>query len=146
MWYNTISNEICYDGTKTFVIPHPLNENKYLVHACLEGPEAGVYYRGKGEITNNKSVTIVLPDYVEYIASNLTIQITPIYNGSINVYSTSEIQNNSFQVYGSNGSFYWLVLGERCKIDVEPLREKVIVNGSGPYKWIMETNNDSDSK
>ena len=38
------------DGAKTFVIDHPDDENKYLVHVCLEGPEAGVYYRGKAEV------------------------------------------------------------------------------------------------
>ena len=36
--------------TKTFIIDHPIDKNKYLVHGCLEGPEFGVYYRGKSEI------------------------------------------------------------------------------------------------
>ena len=43
------------DLKKTFIINHPLDDSKYLVHACLEGPEAGIYYRGDGEITNNES-------------------------------------------------------------------------------------------
>jgi len=40
-------------GSKTFVREHPLNKDKYLVHACLEGPEAGVYYRGERLITHS---------------------------------------------------------------------------------------------
>jgi hypothetical protein len=40
-------------GPKTFIIEHPIDTSKYLIHACLEGPEAGVYYRGKATIDNN---------------------------------------------------------------------------------------------
>ena len=78
--YYTTNNELVYDtsASKTFVIDHPINENKYLVHVCLEGPEAGVYYRGKSTITNNDSVKIELPDYLRHIGSNYTINITRI--------------------------------------------------------------------
>ena len=31
---------------KPFNIPHPTKEGMRLVHACLEGPENGVYFRG----------------------------------------------------------------------------------------------------
>jgi hypothetical protein len=74
--YNTVTSEIAYNTSKTFVIDHPIDKNKYLVHACLEGPEAGVYYRGKSEIVNNDFVEIILPDYVDLLATEFTIQIT----------------------------------------------------------------------
>ena len=127
---------------KTFVIDHPISDDKYLVHGCLEGPEAGVYYRGRSEITNNKNVVIQLPPYVSTLASNFTIQITPIYDeetedDSDNVYyKTGIVKYNSFTVYGKNGSFYWLVQGTRCEINIEPFKENTIVKGEGPYKWI----------
>ena len=35
-------------------ITSPLNKDKYLQHACLEGAEAGVYYRGQAIITNKE--------------------------------------------------------------------------------------------
>ena len=53
--YDTNTGEILYQTAKTFVIPHPLKNDKYLVHACLEGPEAGVYYRGTGKIKENEN-------------------------------------------------------------------------------------------
>jgi len=56
-----------------------LHENKYLSHACLEGPEDGVYYRGEGKI-ENKSVEISLPDYVDALAHNFTVQLTQSHN------------------------------------------------------------------
>ena len=121
---------------KSFVIDHPIDENKYLVHACLEGPEAGVYYRGEAEITNNESVTITLPNYVSHIARNFTVQLTSIYDGKHKLYSSSRVEDNKFTVYGENGAFYWIVYGLRCEVNVEPNKKDANVNGSGPYKWI----------
>jgi len=107
------------------------------VHACLEGPEVGVYYRGEGKITNNSSVTILLPDYVDKLATNFTVQLTPIYSGKkIEQLYSSRVQNNSFTVYGENTSFYWLVHGKRGDINVEPYKVHTEVKGTGPYRWI----------
>jgi hypothetical protein len=122
--------------TKTFVIEHPTNDNKYLVHACLEGPEAGVYYRGKGEITNNEYVEIKLPHYAEKLAHDFTVQITPIYGNKIVTLNSSEIENNAFKVYGENSKFHWTVYGNRHDINVEPDKDTVNVKGDGPYLYI----------
>ena len=149
--YNSSSNTFYYNTTgKTFVIDHPLNhleqdktKEKYLVHACLEGPEVGVYYRGKGEITNNKFTIIQLPDYVSSLAYNFTIQLTSIYDDDLiddlseRNYKAGKVIDNSFKVYGrKNGAFYWTVYGERAIIDIEPLKNSTHVKGTGPYTWI----------
>jgi hypothetical protein len=105
----------------------------------LEGPEAGVYYRGESKIENNKSVTVTLPDYVNALANNFSIQITTIYEDDADeniVYRTSRVKNNMFDVYGKNGSFYWIVYGQRAKIEVEPIKAAVEIAGDGPYKYI----------
>jgi hypothetical protein len=123
---------------KTFIIDHPLDESKYLVHACLEGPEAGIYYRGKASIENDESVVIQLPDYVEPLASNLTVQVTPIFSKdkkTKNVYETSEVENNQFTVYGKNGSFYWTVYATIDEIKVEVKKSSINVQRDGPYAW-----------
>uniref|UniRef100_A0A6C0K241 Uncharacterized protein n=1 Tax=viral metagenome TaxID=1070528 RepID=A0A6C0K241_9ZZZZ len=125
-------------GSKTFIIDHPLDNSKYLIHACLEGPEAGVYYRGKASIDNNESTTIQLPDYVAPLAKNFSIQVTSIYckgREEPNLFEVSEIENNQFTVYGNNGSFYWYVYGTKNDIAVEPDKSSIVVNGEGPYKW-----------
>jgi hypothetical protein len=141
--YNTQTSEVVYGTTtvyssKNFIIDHPDDNERYLVHACLEGPENGVYYRGKSEIINNESVKISLPYYVKKLSSDLSIQITPIYSGKkINcILQVSEIENNCFFVYGENTKFFWLVHGKRSDVNVEPLKSSVIVKGNGPYKWI----------
>ena len=128
-------------NSKTFVIDHPYDETKYLVHACLEGPESGVYYRGEGIISDNISITIDLPYYVEKLATNFTVQVTQIYedenseNTSVNL-KCSRVKNGQFKVYGENCGFFWIVYGTRNTIPVEPLKSETDVKGSGPYKWI----------
>jgi hypothetical protein len=143
LMYDNVTKEIFYSasGNKTFVIDHPLDEKKYLVHACLEGPEGGVFYRGKGEIKNNERTVVVLPHYVEALAYDFSIQITPIHNKNKikqGILTVSTIENNKFEVYGENAEFFWLVHGKRygAYIEVEPEKEKTMVKGDGPYKWI----------
>jgi hypothetical protein len=145
LMYDTDKSEIYINSnsSKTFVIDHPIDENKYLVHGCLEGPEAGVYYRGVGEIINGESVVINLPNYVSKLAYNLTVHVTPIYNGVLEhvllLASIIDSEKNTFTIYSTNGinsKFYWIVHGTRLDIDVEPNKSDVNVKGSGPYKWI----------
>lgn len=126
-------------GSKTFVIEHPIDNTRYLVHACLEGPESGVYYRGEGKIINNKFITITLPNYVDKIATNLTINVTPIYDEMNNIsvsLNCSRVKNNKFNVYGKNCEFFWIVYGKRLTIEVEPYKVNSKLKGSGPYTWI----------
>jgi hypothetical protein len=140
LFWNASTAEIQSIATaKTFVINHPTKPDNYLVHACLEGPEAGVYYRGESKIENNQSVVVKLPDYVSSFATNFSINITPIYSDDSDeniVYRTSRIKDNAFTVHGKNGSFYWIVYGQRGKVDVEPKKSEVQVSGDGPYKYI----------
>lgn len=136
--YDPDSNRVSYyNGTgKTFVIDHPTDINKYLVHACLEGPEAGVYYRGKGEIINNDYVKIFLPNYVSHFTTDFDVYVTQINNGKHVLLRVSEVENNSFIVYGENTKFSWIVYATRINIDTEPNKKDVTVNGNGPYLWI----------
>ena len=62
--------------SKAFNIPHPTRENRRLVHGCLEGPEYGVYTRGR--LTNKKE--IILPTYWKGLVdwTTITVNLTPI--------------------------------------------------------------------
>lgn len=123
-------------GIKSFVIDHPNKNNKYLVHACLEGPEAGVYYRGNATI-ENEFIEITLPGYVNSLATDFTINITPIYDGIVkSPYTVSEVENGQFKIYGAPGRVFWTVYGKRFDINIEPDIQDVNVQGFGPYTWI----------
>ena len=100
-----VCNNVSLRGTinvqawKEFDIPHPTKENHRLVHACIEGPEIGVYYRGKLKNTN----TIVLPEYWRGLVDpeTITVNLTPhecyqeLFVKSIEWGTRINIQNNS---------------------------------------------------
>ena len=88
--------------TKSFVINHPTKPGMKLQYASLEGPENGVYIRGKLEDDN----TIVLPDYWRHLVDpdTITVHLTPygsaqslyvkdISTESITIASTSWIKS-----------------------------------------------------
>jgi hypothetical protein len=139
MWNSSTREVVCSTNfnnqSKTFVIDHPTESNKYLQHACLEGPEVGVYYRGTGQITNDSETTINLPNYVDKIATDFTVYVTPI---SHVFYSASKVKDNKFTVIGKNGEFSWLVYGKRHSLIVEPRKSEYILNGDGPYKYLVK--------
>jgi len=116
-------------AAKAFTIQHPEEEDKWLVHGCLEGPEAGVYYRGK-DIAPTK---VSLPSYAAKIAENFSVQLTPI--GKARNIATGEVNDQGhFQVDGE-GAFFWQVTGTRIAINPEPYKKDTIVKSMGPYTW-----------
>ena len=77
----TASGEVTASGItltsrKAFDIPHPTKKGYRLRHICLEGPEAGVYFRGK--LKNDK--IILLPEYWKKLVDvdTITVQLQPI--------------------------------------------------------------------
>tara|TARA_B100000524_G_scaffold25492_1_gene12864 strand:- start:106 stop:771 length:666 start_codon:yes stop_codon:yes gene_type:complete len=63
---------ITLTSRKPFDIPHPTKKGYRLRHVCLEGPESGVYYRGR---LTGKNV-IELPEYWRGLIDPETITIT----------------------------------------------------------------------
>ena len=100
--------------TKSFVIDHPTKENYKLRYGSLEGPENGVYVRGR--TTDN---VIELPDYWTGLVDedSITVNLTPIGNRHIWV---EEINNNKVYINSeSTINCFYTVFAERK--DVEKL-------------------------
>jgi hypothetical protein len=141
--WNPVTGEVINDGAKSFIINHPLDENKYLIHACLEGPESGIYYRGNSKIIENNEVVITLPDYVARLGSAFTVHLTQYtnnYDPNLKPISSSKVKLTNgkalFKVFGENGSkFSWIVHAKRNDIKVEVNKQDIEVHGDGPYKW-----------
>ena len=74
-----------YLNGQSFKIDHPLDpKNKYLEHGSLEGPEHGIYQRGRA--SGYKEVTVELPDYfIALSEDDYSIQITPRINAHLYV-------------------------------------------------------------
>ena len=59
-------------GNKGFDIPHVKDSGKRIRHICVEGPESGIYVRGKLKDSNQ----IVLPEYWDGLVDPETITVT----------------------------------------------------------------------
>ena len=116
--------------TKSFNIPHPLDENKRLVYGCLEGPEYGMYNRGTewiGDDTDerykDRMVGIELPDYwYKMVGKDYTISLTPY--GNYNVWIAKKTEDGFWVKTDAQKKirFDWTVIGGRqdARLEVEP--------------------------
>lgn len=98
--------------TKSFDIEHPTKEGKRLRYGSLEGPENGVYVRGK-----NDSHVITLPDYWTGLVDpdSITVQLTS--NGKFQALYVEEIKDNSVIVGGVEGEYFYFIQAERIDVD-----------------------------
>ena len=98
--------------SKLFDIKHPSKTNHRLAHASLEGPEIGVYYRGR----LTKSNTIELPHYWKNLVheDSITVSVQPI--GVTQKIVVMEFDNEKITLSGNIDCFYH-VYGERKDVD-----------------------------
>jgi hypothetical protein len=104
--------------TKSFLIDHPTKPGKKLRHGSLEGPENGVYIRGKG-----KTATIELPEYWTKLIDedSITVQLTPI--GKHQHIYVESIKNNVIHIQSDEArknvndlEYFYLILAERIDV------------------------------
>ena len=97
-------------ATKSFDIEHPSKEGMRLHHGVLEGPEHGVYVRGK-----SKETVISLPDYwIDLVhEDSITVQLTAI-GGTQDLY-VEEIKDNKVYVTGTH--YFYTVQAERKDVE-----------------------------
>jgi hypothetical protein len=104
--------------TKSFLITHPTKSGMKLRYGSLEGPENGVYVRGK--LTNNN--IIELPDYWTGLVNNETITVNLTSIGQYQKLYIKDISNNKV-IVGiedlSNNSIncFYTVWAERKDVD-----------------------------
>ena len=126
-----ITGNINVQSWKGFDIKHPNKENHRLRHICLEGPEAGVYIRGR--LTGN--TTINLPDYWNGLIDpeSITVSLTQI-GSSQDLIIESIDWGKIVKIKSGNGTSidcYYTVQASR--IDGEPLI--VEYEGDTPAKY-----------
>jgi hypothetical protein len=98
--------------SKSFLIDHPTQLGKKLQYGSLEGPEHGVFVRGKTSDT-----TINLPNYWASLVdeNSISVNLTPIDVFS-NIYVV-EYDNRRVVTNGNNGNdYFYTVYGERKDI------------------------------
>jgi hypothetical protein len=111
--------------SKSFLIPNKLKPGYMLRHGSLEGPEHGVYHRGK----LNGSGIIDLPEYWVWLVdeNTITVQITPI--GEFQKYVIKSISTTQIEISNLDGTdnlnCFYIIHGERKDIDKMIVDEKI---------------------
>jgi hypothetical protein len=133
--------------TKLFVINHPLDKQKYLIHSALEGPENGVRYRGTTTLKQGKG-SIKLPNYVSKFTDPTTATLHLISTDTGEalriVYTNGKwLQNNTINIESENKNstkdISWTFQATRKDISplvVTPPKNLVKIGGFGPYKIV----------
>jgi len=100
-------------ASKSFDIEHPTKEGMRLHHGSLEGPEHGVYIRGKLKDSN----VIELPEYWTGLVDEdtITVQLTAI--GAKQDLWVESIENNTVNVGGENVNCFYFIQAERKDVD-----------------------------
>lgn len=111
--------------SKSFLIPNKLKPGYMLRHGSLEGPEHGVYHRGK---INGLGI-IELPEYWGWLVDEdtITVQITPI--GQFQKYVIKSISTTQIEISNLDGTdnvnCFYIINGERKDIDKMIVEEKI---------------------
>ena len=107
--------------TKSFLIDHPTKPGKKLRYGSLEGPENGVYIRGRTQDT-----VIELPDYWTKLIdpNSITVNLTAI--GKTKTPSVKKIEGNKLYLnkpWFSKIDCYYIIFAERA--DIEKLETEI---------------------
>ena len=105
---------ITLTSRKPFDIPHPTKKGHRLRHVCLEGPESGVYFRGR--LTDSNIIEI--PDYWKGLVDVETITVSLTQIGSSQDLIVDGITDWGQKIKVKSGSAsridcYYVVHGER---------------------------------
>jgi len=131
---------------KTFIIDHPLDRDRYIVHASLEGPEGAVYYRGTARLEHGR-VRIALPNYFEALTrtDGRTVTLTNVGGFdrlAVAKAGAAKVTGGAFTVVSDNPNstqeFDWEVKAIRADgplLASEPLKKDLQVGGFGPYTY-----------
>lgn len=127
-------------NTKTFIISHPIDKNRWLVHATTESPHNGVEYWGTVVLDGRGVAEVELPDYFEALTTVVgrAVLLTGM-DGAIMAPTATYPKGGRFCVHGVPGqTVSWLVKAIRQDVPplmVAPRRDQIDVHGQGPYRY-----------
>ncbi len=116
---STISAITANATVKAFVQPHPTDPSLQIVYHCLEGPENGLYARGRTRLNGGRA-DLQLPDSFTLAASNegLSVVLTPMDECNGLFVPSDTLNRSGFSVRelmsgNSDAEFSWIVYGVR---------------------------------
>ena len=134
--FQVLANGDCrmFAQVKNFVVANPDDPSTEIYYACVEGPEAAMYTRGTGQLTNGRAI-VTLPRHFTAMAAaaGITVQITPlsadcfgmaVVNKGVGGFEVRELMRGT-----SNAAFDWEVKAVRKGYeDYEVVRPAGLLN------------------
>jgi hypothetical protein len=111
-----VRTQILQASIKNFVIGHPTKPGKKLVHTCLEGPENGVYVRGR--VLNRDFIE--LPEYWTGLVDETTISVSLTPIGAHQDVIVKRIGDNKIYLQSKGGmpiNCYFHIFGTRKDVE-----------------------------
>jgi hypothetical protein len=143
--YSAVGNS---QSPKTFIIDHPIDPSRYLVHAGIEGPANRVFYRGKTTLKHGQAF-VTLPDYFE----ELTLErgravflqnMSGFDKVAVKTQDGQRIKDGVLHIISqdkhSQSTVSWEVSAIRKDVPeliVAPRVDEVEVLGVGPYRYVV---------
>lgn len=129
-------------GNKSFDIPHITQPGKRIRHVCAEGPEAGIYIRGR---LTGKNV-INLPDYWDGLVDPETITVTLTQIGSSQDLIVDAIEwGKRVKVKSGNGTnidcFYEVWVARHINPENHDEKLHVVYEGESPADYPGDNDN-----
>jgi|TARA_R100000406_G_scaffold40410_1_gene26968 hypothetical protein len=129
-------------GNKSFDIPHVTQPGKRIRHVCAEGPEAGIYIRGR---LTGKNV-INLPDYWDGLVDPETITVTLTQIGSSQDLIVDAIEwGKRVKVKSGNGTnidcFYEVWVARHINPENHDEKLHVVYEGESPADYPGDNDN-----
>jgi len=136
------------DVVKTFIIDHPTDSDRYLVHAAIEGPQNRVYYRGKTTLQHGQAF-VALPDYFEGLTQEehravFLQNMSGFDKVTVKTQDGKRIKNGVLHIVSqdkhSQSIVSWEVSAVRKDVPdliVAPRVDEVEVLGFGPYRYVV---------
>jgi hypothetical protein len=120
---NVYVGQTLFAASKSFLIDHPTKKGMKLRYGSLEGPENGVYVRGK-----IKGRVIELPEYWTKLVDpdSITVQLTAIGKGQklyVEDIRDNKVYINNEGLFAGEPYCFYYIMAERC--DVEKLQVEI---------------------
>jgi hypothetical protein len=95
-----INGNLNASGTKNFVIEHPLEPGRVLVHAAVESSEVLNVYSGNVVLDEGGTAEIELPAWFEVINADFRYQLTAVGAAAPGLHVAEEVAENRFRIAG----------------------------------------------
>ena len=108
MYIDNLGRGVSFADVKNFKMDHPIDDQKEIWYASLEGPEVGAYERGTSQLKDG-SIFVYFSDHFKQVInpSTMTVMLTPL---SSETYGLAVVEKNSQgfmvkELMGGNGNF-----------------------------------------